>query len=393
MKKLITCLIIFISYFLIAQKNLLPNGDFEIISRCPNSHTKYLNVDTNDIFLPFWYFINRSTPDFFHRCAKGTNVSVPCNFAGCSEPKSGDGFVGIILRVDTASYQYNKGYVEHISTEIAISLKKNSYYALSFSYKSAPNSGIITNGLGVYLSSSLPDFNEYNEYIFYKPQIFLHDSIIIDNQEWMDFVGFFIASGDEKYITIGNFVPYNLQNTKIIRKNKSINEMDYYAYCFIDNVKLYELKNPNDLIINTICTQTDSFLEVSLITKTNIWKKLDVLPLNQPFALDNVYFTFDSYELSANSLIYLDSIVDFLKTYQEIEFVINGHTDNIGSDFYNKWLSTERAKAVYKYFFNKGISPARMQYVGYGDKKPISTNKTNEGRQKNRRVEIVLIKK
>ena len=247
--------------------------------------------------------------------------------------------------------------------------------------------------MGVYLSSSLPDFNEYNEYIFYKPQIFLHDSIIIDNQEWMDFVGFFIASGDEKYITIGNFVPYNLQNTKIIRKNKSINEMDYYAYCFIDNVKLYELKNPNDLIINTICTQTDSFLEVSLITKTNIWKKLDVLPLNQPFVLDNVYFTFDSYELSANSLIYLDSIVDFLKTYQEIEFVINGHTDNIGSDFYNKWLSTERAKAVYKYFFNKGISPARMQYVGYGDKKPISTNKTNEGRQKNRRVEIVLIKK
>jgi outer membrane protein OmpA-like peptidoglycan-associated protein len=393
MKKIYIVIVLIYSISLHGQKNFLLNGDFEKIVQCPHTHTKYLRIDTNKILLPYWHFINRSTPDFFHKCATNSDVGIPCNFAGCSDPQSGNGYIGMILRVDSNYYQYSKGYVEHIATEIYPSLERNHYYLLKFYYKLASNSGIASNGLGVYLSSSLPNYNEFEEYKYFEPQMHLDNSNIINNKEWKEFIGYFVAGGTEKYLTIGNFLPYDLQNTQVLRNGEPINEMDNYAYCYIDNVQLFEISDIAKYQINTICTQIDLLPEIIIKPHSNITSKLDTLPLNKPLILENVYFEFDSYQLSDKSFATLDSIVSYLIDHPNIEFIINGHTDNIGSIFYNQWLSTERAKAVYKYFYESGISPARMQYKGYGDKLPIAQNKTNEGRQKNRRVEIEIIKR
>ncbi|HNW20442.1 MAG TPA: OmpA family protein [Bacteroidales bacterium] len=393
MVKVLIIIFMMFSIFLDGQNNILQNGDFEKIVQCPQNHTKYLSTDTNKILLPHWHFINRSTPDFFHRCSKDSDVGIPCNFAGCSEPLSGNGYIGMILRVDSHYYQYNKGYVEHIATEIFPLLDRNHFYLVKFFYKLAPNSGIASNGLGVYFSASLPKFNEFEEYKYFEPQIYLDNTKIIDNREWKEFIGYFIASGTEKFLTIGNFSPFDIQKTKVLRNGEPQNEMDYYAYYYIDDVQLYEISDTTNYHINTICTQIDLFPLVEQINYSNIMKKLDTLSLNKPFILENIYFDFDSYRLSSKSFATLDSIANYLKDHKTIEFIINGHTDNIGSSFYNQWLSTERAKSVYKYFYESGISPARMQYIGYGDSMPITSNKTNEGRQKNRRVELVIIKK
>jgi len=393
MVKVLIIIFMMFSIFLDGQNNILQNGDFEKIVQCPQNHTKYLSTDTNKILLPHWHFINRSTPDFFHRCSKDSDVGIPCNFAGCSEPLSGNGYIGMILRVDSHYYQYNKGYVEHIATEIFPSLDRNHFYLVKFFYKLAPNSGIASNGLGVYFSASLPKFNEFEEYKYFEPQIYLDNNKIIDNREWKEFIGYFIASGTEKFLTIGNFSPFDIQKTKVLRNGEPQSEMDYYAYYYIDDVQLYEISDTTNYHINTICTQIDLFPLVEQINYSNIMNKLDTLSLNKPFILENIYFDFDSYRLSSKSFATLDSIANYLKDHKTIEFIINGHTDNIGSSFYNQWLSTERAKSVYKYFYESGISPARMQYIGYGDSMPITSNKTNEGRQKNRRVELVIIKK
>lgn len=393
MVKVLIIIFMMFSIFLDGQNNLLQNGDFEKIVQCPQNHTKYLSTDTNKILLPHWHFINRSTPDFFHRCSNDSDVGIPCNFAGCSEPLSGNGYIGMILRVDSHYYQYNKGYVEHIATEIFPSLDRNHFYLVKFFYKLAPNSGIASNGLGVYFSASLPKFNEFEEYKYFEPQIYLDNTKIIDNREWKEFIGYFIASGTEKFLTIGNFSPFDIQKTKVLRNGEPQNEMDYYAYYYIDDVQLYEISDTTNYHINTICTQIDLFPVVKQTYYSNIMNKLDTLSLNKPFILENIYFDFDSYRLSSKSFATLDSIANYLKDHKTIEFIINGHTDNIGSSFYNQWLSTERAKSVYKYFYESGISPARMQYIGYGDSMPITSNKTNEGRQKNRRVELVIIKK
>jgi outer membrane protein W len=69
--------------------------------------------------------------------------------------------------------------------------------------------------------------------------------------------------------------------------------------------------------------------------------------------------------------------------------LVEGHTDSIGSDAYNMGLSDRRAKAVFDYLSSRGVDPARMSSVGYGETRPIADNATDEGRQQNRRVMLI----
>ena len=84
-------------------------------------------------------------------------------------------------------------------------------------------------------------------------------------------------------------------------------------------------------------------------------------------------------------------VADFMKTYPETNAVIEGHTDNVGTAEYNDRLSEARAKSVRQYLIdNFGIDASRITTAGYGFNKPIASNDTKEGRQKNRSVEAVL---
>lgn len=84
-------------------------------------------------------------------------------------------------------------------------------------------------------------------------------------------------------------------------------------------------------------------------------------------------------------------VADFMKVHPNTNAVIEGHTDNVGSDDYNIRLSHARANSVREYLINKfGIKASRITATGYGKNKPIASNDTEEGRQKNRRVEAVL---
>jgi OOP family OmpA-OmpF porin len=72
-----------------------------------------------------------------------------------------------------------------------------------------------------------------------------------------------------------------------------------------------------------------------------------------------------------------------------LEMVIaTGHTDSVGTDAYNQKLSERRAAAVKDYLVSKGIPAAKVTTIGKGESQPVATNKTKEGRQKNRRVDI-----
>ena len=68
-----------------------------------------------------------------------------------------------------------------------------------------------------------------------------------------------------------------------------------------------------------------------------------------------------------------------------------GHTDSIGADAYNQKLSVRRAESVKAYLVSKGVEPNRIYTEGKGEKQPVASNKTKDGRQKNRRVEIEVI--
>ncbi|HIQ40433.1 MAG TPA: OmpA family protein [Sulfurivirga caldicuralii] len=112
----------------------------------------------------------------------------------------------------------------------------------------------------------------------------------------------------------------------------------------------------------------------------------------EPLPVFRGLFKTNSAELNDDAFGKLDLIVEYMKKYPAKRIVMEGHTDNVGSEAYNKTLSERRAQAVKNYLVSQGITADRIEIVGYGESQPIADNSTPEGRQLNRRVEIKLIK-
>jgi OmpA-OmpF porin, OOP family len=99
-------------------------------------------------------------------------------------------------------------------------------------------------------------------------------------------------------------------------------------------------------------------------------------------------FDFDKSVVRPDGKKSIDDALDKLRGV-DLEMVIaTGHTDSIGTDAYNQRLSERRAAAVKDYLVSKGIPSAKVTTIGKGESQPVATNKTSEGRQKNRRVDI-----
>jgi len=88
----------------------------------------------------------------------------------------------------------------------------------------------------------------------------------------------------------------------------------------------------------------------------------------------------------------LNDIIGILKEYPTAKFTVEGHTDSQGRETANQKLSDSRANAVKTFLTSNGIDQFRLSAIGYGESKPIASNKTRAGRAQNRRVEINLVK-
>jgi OmpA-OmpF porin, OOP family len=108
--------------------------------------------------------------------------------------------------------------------------------------------------------------------------------------------------------------------------------------------------------------------------------------------LENVYFDFGKAEVKSESYPELDKIVRLMFENPGIQIEISAHTDNVGSDDYNMKLSQSRAESVLNYLVANGIQENRLTAKGFGSSKPVADNNTEQGRQKNRRVEFKIIK-
>ncbi|MCK9297303.1 MAG: OmpA family protein [Desulfobulbaceae bacterium] len=104
-----------------------------------------------------------------------------------------------------------------------------------------------------------------------------------------------------------------------------------------------------------------------------------------------VLFDFDKDNVLPREQDELDEFAAFMKAHPQTTAVLEGHTDNYGSEAYNNALSLRRAESVRKYLVQKfAIAPTRLTTKGYGFSRPLATNKTDEGRQENRRVVAVI---
>lgn len=105
--------------------------------------------------------------------------------------------------------------------------------------------------------------------------------------------------------------------------------------------------------------------------------------------IDLVNFDFDKAKIREDEKAGLNEVAKVMQENANIKLEIQGHTDNMGPDAYNKVLSEKRAKAVREYLIAKGVAGNRLESSGYSFSKPIAPNDTRVGRAENRRVEIV----
>jgi outer membrane protein OmpA-like peptidoglycan-associated protein len=107
-------------------------------------------------------------------------------------------------------------------------------------------------------------------------------------------------------------------------------------------------------------------------------------------SLSDILFDFGKAHLRRDAELNLAKMAVIFQQFPEMSILIEGHTDNIGSEEYNLKLSERRARAVYDFLAEQGIPEDRMETKGYGLSQPVETNATPEGRQANRRVDLVI---
>jgi OOP family OmpA-OmpF porin len=112
------------------------------------------------------------------------------------------------------------------------------------------------------------------------------------------------------------------------------------------------------------------------------------VPITRRIVLRGINFDFNSSEIRAHSAPVLDEAVKQLASNPDVDVLVVGHTDSVGSEDYNQKLSLLRAEAVYRYLVNRGIAPERLTATGMGESSPVATNDTEQGRARNRRVEL-----
>jgi outer membrane protein OmpA-like peptidoglycan-associated protein len=127
--------------------------------------------------------------------------------------------------------------------------------------------------------------------------------------------------------------------------------------------------------------------EIDQIPDANVQQTGETLMVAFP---GDVLFDSGSSSLSPGAYGRLDQLADTLGRYPDTDVIVKGHTDAEGSEASNQVLSEQRADAVRRYLIGKGVSPARITSIGFGESMPLVTNSTLEGRQQNRRVEIEL---
>lgn len=107
-------------------------------------------------------------------------------------------------------------------------------------------------------------------------------------------------------------------------------------------------------------------------------------------SLADILFDFDKATLKRNVEFSLVKVATILNQFPEMKVAVEGHTDNIGKPEYNLDLSKRRAQAVYEFLVSQDVAADRMTVEGYGLTRPVADNGTEDGRQRNRRVDLVI---
>jgi len=354
------------------SQNLVLNPSFEIHKndKCP------VWLGGFDKNISNWSIPNFGSTDFFDTCSEDYGAK---NYNGFQKPKSGSTYAGIYTFTD-------KSYREYIQGQLSQTLIKGEEYTMTFYLSLAEKSSFALKDIEVlFTEEELKScYNSNNCEKTIKPKSVTKkkfklysdnsDVFFVDKKSWKPYVFKFIAEGYENYFSIGNFH----RNSKTKKQRVLSNSPYFFSYYYIDDVSI--------IANNSIITEKPKVIsnqEVKPETK---------IKTNKIYTFNNVLFDFDKAELLKVSKTELNTLFEYLYRNKNSKVEIYGHTDNVGLVKRNDELSRLRAKAVADYLILLGINNRRVDFFGFGSKKPITTNDTEKGRQQNRRVEFKIIK-
>ena len=365
------------------EDNLVYNPSFEDYNECPRK------IDAKGVLtiVEAWYQPTAGSADYFNRCAL-RDCAVPQNKLGYQQPRSGDGYCGI--------YCSKSEYREYLQTQLREPLRAGCRYRVSFHVNLSENSTSAVSSIGALFTAepiadsgkgmlmrknrqSLGSLVSQTIYTAYTPQV-VSDRLLDDTAGWMEISGDFTATGGEEFLTIGNF---NDASHSGIEEFPWLTQILTGSYYYIDDISLTMIAdNPHPE--NPETPENPNSPSNQAIAN---------LSVGSTVVLHNIYFQFDRSTILQQSYKELTTLVELMRDNPKLRIEIGGHTDNQGSASYNMKLSESRAKAVADYLIAKGIDPKRLQYRGYGKTKPIADNSSDEGRAKNRRVEMKILSK
>lgn len=351
--------------------NMVYNPSFEEYRRCP------MKIDALGVMrdADAWWQPTQGSSDYFNACGS-RECNVPRNKMGFQEAHSGEAYCGI--------YCSQERYREYLQTELITPMVKGKRYRVSFWVSLADKSpqAIATIGAalttrrledttrGILMQREISEIDGYNSQSILlpiEPQIINSSENILDNtKEWVEVSGEITAQGGERFLTIGNFQPFNKSN---IILTMGTNTPLSGAYYYIDDVSV-------------VCLDT---VEVPVVEPLRVAKEGEIV------TLQNLFFATGESEVLQQSYNELVKLKNLLLKNPEMRIELRGHTDNQGSIDYNQKLSEARAKAVVDYLVGKGIERRRLSWIGFGKSQPVSDNNTAEGRHKNRRVEYRIL--
>lgn len=216
----------------------------------------------------------------------------------------------------------------------------------------------------------------------YKPQVNFADAIVT-NGAWIKLSATFVPDQPFQFFTLGNFFKdAQTPNDLSVERHKAIDEKNAAIKFPLDRIK-----RAGYLCIDDISITPEPEPDAPALT----FEKQLIQERKFTFSA-GVLFDTDKAVLRPEAGSELDSLVSFLQKHPKAMLGISGHTDDTGSAEYNLDLSGRRAKAVRDYLLDKGIPEHQVDWKAFGETRPVAENSTEEGRQKNRRVECVLLK-
>lgn len=343
-------------------ENIVPNPGFERFVSPPVGWS-YKGAYFGQV-VKYWFSATTASPDVY-----GPGVKVPKDWAdkgfGDQLTHSGRCMAGLTLYGCTNGKPHCREYVE---IQLAEPLVPGQTYLVECWVTHLQRS-LQIDKLGFCFSENRVE-RQADELLPLEPQFAATDLIEAPKGKWKKLSGQFQAQNEAEYLVIGNF-----SDDKDTRIKAYRDDCFNYAYYYIDDVLVKKVPP-----FITVPVKPDDI-------------RRQPLEEGKAIQLKDIYFEFDKYELMPRSYVELEKLLQILRENPKMTIQIVGHTDNIGKNDYNKYLSRKRAKSVVLFLMENGISPGRLRYFGEGESKPIDTNATEAGRFKNRRVEFVILKR